>query len=190
MRSAVRSYQGTPVAPPAQFFFMTAIRPLFVDVSINTLLEVLIKVNVNLALMAKLIKKKKEKSITWWKKATWKPFSEYIRRRSVPVGQVLGKCFTCDYRTNWKKLQGSHYIPRSLSGNLFFDEINVQAGCLRCNMFLLGNLDEFNKRLVQQYGAGIIEELRRKKNIIKQWTRPELKSLKEKYEKLNELHQR
>lgn len=124
-------------------------------------------------------KKVKEKSVNYWKQAAWKPFSEFIRRRSN------GICFTCGFKTEWKNLQGSHYIPRSLSGSLFFDETNVQACCLRCNLFLLGNLDEFNRKLVDKYGPEIIEKLRAKKKEIKQWTVPELKALKEHYEKLN-----
>ena len=131
-------------------------------------------------------KKLKKESVSAWKKKTWKPFSEFIRRRSVPEGEVLGECFTCGYRTEWKKLQGAHYIPRSLSGSLYFDPVNVQSCCLRCNMFLLGNLDAFNQKLVEKYGPGIIEELRKKKKEVKQWSVLELQSLEAHYKKLNE----
>lgn len=118
-----------------------------------------------------LRKKPKPKSLSWWKAWAWKYFSEYIRRRSG------GVCFTCGYRAHWKKLQGAHYIPRSLSGFLFFDEVNVQACCTRCNMWLLGNTDEFNRRIIDLYGPEEIERLRRDKGKVKQWNIKELEAL-------------
>ena len=128
------------------------------------------------SLSKKAFKKVKKKSVSWWKKKAWKVFSEFIRRRSG------GVCYTCGYKTEWKNLQGSHYIPKSLSQNLLFNEINVQACCVRCNMWLLGNLDEFNRRLVLDYGQAEVDRLRLAKNVSKSWSIQELQNLIKKYE--------
>jgi hypothetical protein len=100
------------------------------------------------------------------KKILWKLFSEYIRRSSVPEGQVLGQCFTCGVRKQWKMLHGGHYIRASAGLATYFDEQNVHAQCYACNIWRDGNSDEYALRLQQKYGEGILQELNQRKHRI------------------------
>jgi len=82
-------------------------------------------------------------------------------------------------------MHAGHYIPRSLSGFLFFDERNVHAQCYRCNIHLSGNSDEYAQRIVKVYGESELERLRRDKRKIKQWTKEDLMKIINKYAPLN-----
>ena len=112
--------------------------------------------------------KRKLKSLSWYKIRAWKVFSKWIRARDKNI------CFTCGGLGN----QAGHFIPRSISNYLYFSEDNVHAQCLRCNVFLSGNSDEYAERL----GNDIVMRLRIDKRKVKQWTVQELIKLKEKYE--------
>ncbi len=98
------------------------------------------------------------------KRKAWKIFSAFIRKRSG------GICYTCGAKKDWKELQASHYINKSLSNKLYFDPVNVQACCYRCNIWLLGNLDAFNEHLIKDYGHQEIERLRKDKREYFQFT--------------------
>lgn len=117
----------------------------------------------------------KNPTISQLKKKAWKVFSLWIRTRS-PV------CFTCGFRADPKGLQAGHYIPKSIANSLYFSEINVQTQCMRCNLWLLGNSDEFGLRLQKKYGEDVLEKLRTEKRKLKQWDRKELEFLIKKYE--------
>lgn len=125
------------------------------------------------------VKKPRKKTISKVKKEAWKEFSTFIRRRDNST------CFTCGRRAESSGLHSGHFIPRSISSYLFFDERNVHAQCYRCNIHLSGNSDEYAQRLERKYGQGILEELRRDKYKVKQWSVKELEELRDKYKKLN-----
>ena len=109
----------------------------------------------------------KQKSITALKKLLDKVFSEYIRRRDS------GRCFTCGKRDDWKRMQCGHFISRS-NNYLRFSEINCNCQCLRCNIFLYGNLLEYRRRLIKKFGTGIDERLEKEGRKIKQFGKAEL----------------
>lgn len=85
-------------------------------------------------------------------------------------------CFTCG-STNL--LQAGHYIHAA--SNTFFDEMNVHAQCVRCNMYLSGNLGLYSERLIKRYGLSAVEDLRRRSKEIKKWSPEELRALARKY---------
>lgn len=103
------------------------------------------------------------------RKKAWKLFAYWIKERDHH------KCITCSgYATN-----AGHFIHRD---SLDFDEFNVSAQCVRCNLHLSGNLGEYALRLIDKYGRDKVEELRAKKHLIKRWTITELEQIIKRYE--------
>ena len=87
-----------------------------------------------------------------------KVFSEYIRRRDTDLnGEV--KCCTCNTRLHWKKMDAGHWIRRSRSILLRFDERNCHAQCITCNQFKGGNLEEYDRFILNTYGMNVLDEL-------------------------------
>jgi hypothetical protein len=118
-----------------------------------------------------VVRKPKKKTVGYWKKKAWESFSRWIRNRDK------GVCFTCNRPCEGAGYHAGHYIPRSLSGYLYFDERNVHGQCYRCNIHLSGNADEYAVRL----GENIVAELRADKNKYRQWTEKDLREIIEKY---------
>lgn len=97
----------------------------------------------------KLVKKKE--GLPWHKEQAWKAFSAYVRKKE-------GVCFTCP---STEKLQGGHFIKAAQCNNYFnFNEKNVHAQCDICNIWKEGNYIEYTLRMIQLYGADIVQELR------------------------------
>ena len=97
---------------------------------------------------------KKKKTISQLKKEADRLFSIYIRKRD-------GKCVTCGGRPD----HAGHYISRSWL-NLRYDEQNVHAQCIRCNIFMKGNMDEYTLFLVRKYGIEILDFLKQRKRVV------------------------
>ena len=118
---------------------------------------------------------KKTKSVQKLKKDAWTVFSKWIRKRDNYT------CFTCG-----KNLEGSpalhagHYISRRHNATMF-DERNVNAQCMYCNMWDYGNMGNYTINLIKKYGAGIIGELTKKSRETHQFTAKELEEIIEKY---------
>ena len=110
----------------------------------------------------------KKKTVGSVKRKAWTAFSLWVRNRD------RGVCFTCGGNGN----QAGHYIPRSLSSFLYFNEDNVHAQCFRCNINLFGNSDEYAARL----GEEVVKRLRADKTKHKQWSIKELEELIAKYD--------
>ena len=81
----------------------------------------------------------------------------------------VNHCFTCGKVLPIKQMDAGHYISR---GKLHtrFDKDNVHPQCKNCNMppsgkypfGKAGNLQEYARKLVKIYNAGILEELHRR----------------------------
>ncbi len=104
-------------------------------------------------------------------------------RQSAADHRGMARCFTCDALKPWEELQNGHYISR-VHHSLRFDIRNLAPQCVRCNIFLHGNMDVYALRLQEKYGDGILRELNQLKQQTKQWTREELFQLISKYEKI------
>ena len=85
--------------------------------------------------------------------------SEWVRRRGCDKCGFL-KCWTCGKRVHWKRANAGHFIHKKF---LDFDEINIQAQDVYCNLRLHGNLGRFAYQIVKKYGMkelGRLESLR------------------------------
>ena len=122
---------------------------------------------------------KGSKSVSTLKKELDRVYSIYIRRKDADTNG-LATCFTCGIRRPWKELQNGHYVSRA-HNNTRFDDFNCHVQCMACNVFKHGNMDMYAIKLREKYGEGILEELNRRKNIIKQFTATELQTLIEQY---------
>lgn len=116
-------------------------------------------------------KKSKRKGVSWYKRKLDKVFSLWVRRRERA-------CVTCGARGN---LQAGHFVSRSCN-QLRFDERNVHTQCLRCNVFLRGNMVVYADFMERTYGSGILKEMMREKVKMKQWKVSELEELIKKYQ--------
>lgn len=123
---------------------------------------------------AKAFKKAKKLSVAYYVKKLDIVFSRFIRQRDG------GRCFTCPYQNDWKKLQNGHFCPRQHMATRF-DERNNNAQCFACNMFYGGRPDAYALRLQEKYGPGIVKELHDLARTEKHWSIPELQALIEKY---------
>lgn len=117
------------------------------------------------------IRRKSRNKLAILKDKLWIVFSIFIRNRDNFM------CVSCGKQGN----EAGHYIPKSLSENLRFDERNVNTQCTYCNRWLHGNLTKYAIALRRKYGENILEELDRDRKIHKSWTIKELESLIEKY---------
>jgi hypothetical protein len=88
----------------------------------------------------------------------WDLFSRYIRCKDADENGLV-KCFTCGSVKSWKELDAGHYIAKSISLSLRFDERNVHPQCTGCNRFRHGNLTQYALALKKVYGPDILEEL-------------------------------
>lgn len=108
-----------------------------------------------------------------------KIFSVFIRQRdSNSNGYVT--CITCGGVYHWMEVDCGHYVPRNHK-NTRFDEQNCHGQCRRCNRFQNGNMDVYSLKMIEKYGKNILNEMQKRKNIIKQWSVSELEERIEYY---------
>lgn len=98
------------------------------------------------------------------KHAAWDAFSKFIRQREVDENGMTS-CFTCGVPRHFTELHAGHYLPKSISLALRFDERNVNAQCAGCNTFKHGNLTQYALALKRKYGEAILEELDRDRRL-------------------------
>ena len=96
------------------------------------------------------------KELTKLKKKADAVFSQYVRLRDSENG--IAECITCGKQAHWKTLQAGHFVTRSCN-YLRFNEQNVNAQCVGCNMFKSGEQYQYSKNLDLKYGSGTAEEL-------------------------------
>lgn len=101
-------------------------------------------------------------------------FNKWIRVRDQNKG-----CVSC----NGPVEQAGHYFSQGHHSALRFDEINTNGQCIRCNMYLSGNLIKYRQGLVKRYGAKRVEQLEQNADLRKawKWSRIELEQLINKY---------
>jgi 5-methylcytosine-specific restriction endonuclease McrA len=131
--------------------------------------------------MKKLTKIKKALSKTKVKNKFDAIFSKFIRERDK------GRCVTCGKQAEPKEMQCGHYISRS-NMNTRWDEQNCHCQCVGCNVFKNGNMDEYSLFMISKYGEGILQEMNKRKQQIRQWTSKEIEEKIAYYkEKLEEI---
>lgn len=119
-------------------------------------------------------------SISDLKKQLDSKFSVWVRKRDSDRDGYI-TCYTCYRKIPWRDSQNCHYIPRQHNATRY-SEINCHAGCVSCNIFKNGNLTEYAVHLMHDYGPEILKNLVAQKNSIKQWNKPELEELIQKYD--------
>lgn len=119
-------------------------------------------------------------SLSGLNKKLWKLFSEHIRQKYADEEGFV-KCFTCDAGRHWKEMDAGHYIPKSVSLRLRFDERNVHPQCTACNRFRHGNLTEYAIALQKKYGAKILEELDALRHEPTKYSRLDYEDMIDKY---------
>lgn len=126
--------------------------------------------------------KKKAKSRSWWRKKTVLDFNKYIRLlKSDKNGYCV--CVTCGKRLHYKKAHAGHF-----QHGLHFIEDNQHPQCVRCNMFLSGNLSKYTLYMIDKYGRKRVDELIREGNKVHKYGIPYLRELrKEIRKKIKEL---
>jgi len=97
------------------------------------------------------IEKYRKRSISWLRKRATFYFNAFIRTRDA--GQ---RCISCNsYNTS----QASHFYSAGNYPALAYNEDNCHSACLKCNMYLSGNLVEYRKRLEQKIGHERLQQL-------------------------------
>lgn len=114
-----------------------------------------------------MMKNLESKSIPQLKKELDKVFSLWIRTRDN------GRCISCGIRKPIKEMQCGHYISRS-HHSVRWDEQNCHCQCVGCNIFKSGNMPSYTIALQNKYGYGIIKELKKRGDKLKQWKKTEL----------------
>ena len=104
-------------------------------------------------------------------------FNAWVRNRDAALG-----CISCSAPVE----QAGHYLNTAHYGAFRFNELNVNGQCIRCNMYLHGNLIAYRKGLVRRYGGQKVTLLEgsMERRAVHKWGRLELEAIIDKY-KLN-----
>lgn len=106
-----------------------------------------------------------------------KVFNTYIRLRDKG-----NKCISCD-TPHQSTFQAGHYYSSGGHWNVRFDEDNCFSQCIKCNMYLSGNLKEYRERLLIKIGKERLEELDSRSKLKAKYSKEDLYKIMEKYKK-------
>lgn len=109
-------------------------------------------------------KKQRVKSPAKLKKELDTVFSQFVRRSYADENEEC-TCYTCGYKTHWKKMQNGHLVSRYYL-NTRFDEDNCRPQCFTCNMYRNGMIPHFSERIEKELGQGTTHRLYRKAQEI------------------------
>lgn len=99
--------------------------------------------------------------------------NQYIRLRDKGL-----LCISCGHNfTNGRQEHAGHYIARSKSSLLRFDERNINTQCNICNDHLSGNVAEYRVGLINKIGLEEVEYLEANKTALKTWAIEELQTI-------------
>lgn len=99
-------------------------------------------------------------------------FSTYIRLRDADK-DGKATCITCGVKKYWKDMQAGHFVKRSVS-QLRYDEENVNAQCMQCNIWKYGEQYAYAQALDLKYGEGTAEKLHQMRFSTHKFTTEEL----------------
>lgn len=119
-----------------------------------------------------------KKTKTKQRKKLWKLFSKFIRERDEYT------CYTCGKQAEGSGMHAGHFITgATCPPSLYFDERNVHAQCYHCNINLSGNWVLYEERMLEDYGAEIVQELKdaRTQKMGEVWEIEDYDKLIEKY---------
>ena len=89
-------------------------------------------------------------------------------------------CVTCGYTTDWKSVDGGHFISRGKTATKLLEE-NIHPQCKGCNL-RMGRGDStvflaYYDYMKDTYGEEFIDELRQLSREVKKWDRYELQEM-------------
>lgn len=125
----------------------------------------------------------KKPTISTLKKQVWKWFSSYIRLRDClkTTGTLTsGACYTCGKVYPLTRLQAGHFLA-GRGGMVLFDEEQVHAQCMPCNVWLHGDFPTYQEKMRAKFGIEKVEEMIFKRRQTHKFTIAELENLLEKY---------
>jgi len=105
--------------------------------------------------------KKKEKhqklreEATDWHKKAWKEISRFVRYSAPRNSEGKVKCYTCSKELLPSEADAGHFKHNKLDDDLR----NLKIQCSKCNRYLSGNLSEYRKNLVRDYGEEWVARL-------------------------------
>jgi len=102
-------------------------------------------------------------------------FSKYIRLRDADT-EGYCRCSTCGEVHHWTKIQAGHFISRKHYATRW-NEDNVHAQCVACNVFRYGEQYKFSLYL----GDKLSKELLEKSRLIAKFTDIEIKEMIDDY---------
>ena len=102
-------------------------------------------------------------------------FSKYIRLRDADQ-EGYCRCATCGEKTHWTKIQAGHFISRKHYATRW-DERNVHAQCVACNVFKYGEQYKYSLYL----GENLSKELYNKSLGVVKFTDIEIIEMIEEY---------
>ena len=111
---------------------------------------------------------KKRRSLSAAKKAAWSWLSKCVRYSHATDG-LHAACVTCGKVSKWTELDAGHYEPKTRSNALFFCATNVAPQCTGCNRFRHGNLSEFARWMLREYGQGHLDRLADMRSMVMKW---------------------
>jgi hypothetical protein len=131
-----------------------------------------------------ILKKKKKQSLAALKKKVQKTCNEYIRKRDSSNGYFV--CISCQKTLPMDKCNAGHYVPVGKSQFLRFNELNINAQCVGCNLFDNFHLIPYRKNLINKIGLEAVESLERTAEEVKvyKWTRDKLIEVENYYKSL------
>lgn len=106
----------------------------------------------------------------------WKFTSLLVRQKSK------GICYTCEKKYPIKKLNAGHFIDKIGHAGTYFDLDNLRAQCFYCNRRRHGELGKYGLKLRKEIGDKRVDDLFKKANKPKLWSKEELKKIAEERE--------
>ena len=122
---------------------------------------------------SKTIQKYSKYSVAELRKKAQKVFNAWIRKRDEGL-----PCISCGSGT---PTQACHYLSQGHHSALRYSEDNVHLGCIRCNLFLHGNLINYRKGLVKKIGEDKVIALENTPRQAYKWDKFSLIAIIEKY---------
>ena len=115
-----------------------------------------------------------------------KVFSEYIRQRDADsYGRV--KCCTCDTVAHWCEMDAGHYVSRVHLATRW-EEKNCHSQCISCNRTKHGNMNVYDKYIIERYNLMTPRSLRMEARTVYKPMQHEIDEMVQEYrEKIRQL---
>lgn len=103
------------------------------------------------------VREKKRLSISALTKKLDQIYSVYIRL-VYTTADGMCKCFTCDQKLHWRRIQNGHFQSRRFMSTRFHEH-NCAPQCYACNIGLSGNQYIYGVKLDEKFGPGTAQSM-------------------------------